>query len=88
VSGFSWASISSDVVLIHTRWDKFLVLHRMWLGYMSELLELPPRPQQVSIPTITHKIPNPAAMQAKLVKADFHGSIIIGKSAFTLLAIL
>jgi len=63
------------------KWDKFLVLHHMWLGYMSELLELPPRPLLDSLAAANIKVPNPASMQAKLVKADFHGSIITVKEA-------
>jgi len=63
------------------KWEKFLILHRMWLGYMSELLELPSRPPVSSSIALTPKIHNPASMQAKLVKADFHGSIITVKDA-------
>jgi len=50
----------------------FLPLHHLWLGYVSELLALPAPPP----PNSSHTIPNSAALHAKLVKADFHGSII------------
>ena len=45
---------------------------------MSELLGLGPQPTE----TVTEQnavIPNVAAMHAKLVKADFHGSIVTGE---------
>jgi len=71
-----WALSPEDA-----KWENFLVLHRMWLGYMSELLELRPRPRQVLLDLSTLKIPSTESMQAKLVKADFHGSIITVKDA-------
>src|SRR6266404_162945 len=43
------------------RWEKFLPLHRLWIGYMTELL-----------------LAGAEDMRAKLVKADFHGSIMTG----------
>jgi len=46
------------------RWELFVPLHRLWLGYMSELLGL------------GAAMPPAAGMHAKLVKADFHGSIV------------
>ncbi|KAJ7054599.1 RNase P subunit p29-like protein [Mycena amicta] len=48
----------------------FLPLHQLWLGYMSELLNLP---QPGSGP---RRLPSAAAMHPRLLKADFHGSII------------
>ncbi|KAJ7447317.1 Rof/RNase P-like protein [Mycena galericulata] len=48
----------------------FLPLHHLWLGYMSELLNLPQ--PGLSAP----RLPSAAAMHPKLLKADFHGSII------------
>ncbi|KIM53007.1 hypothetical protein SCLCIDRAFT_1223271 [Scleroderma citrinum Foug A] len=53
------------------RFDLFIPLHRLWMGYMSELLDLPP-----PLSTSTDRIPNPASMHAKLVKADLHGSLL------------
>ncbi|KAJ7459440.1 Rof/RNase P-like protein [Mycena galericulata] len=48
----------------------FLPLHHLWLGYMSELLNLPqPGPSPPRLPSAT-------VMHPKLLKADFHGSII------------
>lgn len=60
------------------RFEAYVPLHRLWLGYISELLGLGPQPagavaeQDVATPHV-------ATMHAKLVKADFHGSIITGK---------
>jgi len=58
-----------------TRFDLFLPLHRLWLGYMSELLGLSPPPSP-STSTTVPAIPAAAGMHAKLVKADFHGSFV------------
>src|SRR5882672_997447 len=93
------------------RWDAFVPLHRLWLGYMSELLGLGPVPSPVpptlpqeerkgppssslsasvsaSAPT-TPALPQPAGtMHAKLIKADFHGSIMTGEGSFGTAAIL
>lgn len=44
---------------------------------MSELMNLSPRPE--SIP-ISPTMPNALSLQSKLIKADFHGSIVTGKS--------
>jgi len=60
------------------RWDAFVPLHRLWLGYMSELLGL------TTVDTLGEEtahamkaaMPSAAGMHAKLVKADFHGSIM------------
>ncbi|KAF7291990.1 Ribonuclease P protein subunit [Mycena indigotica] len=48
----------------------FLPLHQLWLGYMSELLNLA---QPGSGPP---RLPSAAAIHPRLVKADFHGSIM------------
>ncbi|KAH8976601.1 RNase P/MRP, p29 subunit [Lactarius hatsudake] len=58
------------------RWELFVPLHRLWLGYMSELLGLaaPPPPTMTLVDPAA--MPQPAGMHAKLVKADFHGSIV------------
>jgi hypothetical protein len=42
---------------------------------MSELLALPVPPASE---TVTPYVPNAASMHAKLVKADYHGSLITG----------
>jgi hypothetical protein len=57
------------------RFELFGPLHQLWLGYMSELLGLPPTPKQ---PPLIPVMPSAAGMHAKLVKADFHGSIMTG----------
>lgn len=46
---------------------------------MAELLGLPPRPQDPIDPSAV-RMPNTLNMQTKLVKADFHGSFVSGKS--------
>lgn len=46
----------------------FLPLHHLWMGYISELLGLGKDNKQ--------SVPSSASMHPKLVKADFHGSII------------
>src|ERR1700722_3226354 len=63
---------------LSVRFELFLPLHHLWLGYMSELLGLPP-PQ--STPLSTHLVPSSASMHAKLIKADFHGSIMTGTAS-------
>jgi ribonuclease P protein subunit POP4 len=68
-------------------------LHRLWLGYMSELLALSPGPPppplrekksaegEDDVASRATAIPTPqaAGMHVKLVKADFHGSIMTGQ---------
>jgi ribonuclease P protein subunit POP4 len=76
------------------RWDLFVPLHRLWLGYMSELLALSPRPppppkeksaegedkkDEVASRAAAISMPQAAGMHVKLVKADFHGSIMTGQ---------
>jgi len=62
------------------RWDAFVPLHRLWLGYMSELLGLgvaSPSPEEPNRFVSAPALPQPAGtIQAKLIKADFHGSIM------------
>jgi ribonuclease P protein subunit POP4 len=48
------------------------------MGYMSELLGLP-QPLVSTLPT-TQMMPSSAGMHPKLLKADFHGSIMSGMS--------
>ncbi|KAH7910523.1 RNase P subunit p29-like protein [Hygrophoropsis aurantiaca] len=57
------------------KFDLFIPLHQLWMGYMSELLGLAPPPISKTPPT-AESMPSTAGMHAKLVKADFHGSII------------
>ena len=59
------------------RYEAYVPLHRLWLGYVSELLGLGPQP----VETATEQkaaMPNVTTMHAKLIKADFHGSIMTG----------
>ena len=47
---------------------------------MSELLGLQPRPSQpVPMPAAANAMPKSSGMHPKLVKADFHGSIMTGE---------
>ncbi|PVG04300.1 RNase P/MRP, p29 subunit [Serendipita vermifera] len=60
------------------KWDLFWPIHLMWLGYMAELMGLKPRPDKLPSKEEAEKtaMPNVGAMQAKLLKADFHGCIV------------
>lgn len=66
----------------HRRFKLFLPLHQLWLDYMSELLGL----SNEAPGSVGHvddgSMPSAAGMHAKLVKADFHGAIITGTSAY------
>jgi ribonuclease P protein subunit POP4 len=53
------------------KWELFVPLHRLWCAYVSELL--------ASSDT--------AGMHAKLVKADFHGSIVTGTCVVVLVRV-
>ncbi|KAH9043922.1 RNase P/MRP, p29 subunit [Lactarius pseudohatsudake] len=55
-------------------WELFVPLHRLWLGYMSELLGLAAPPPTALVDPLA--MPQAAGMHAKLVKADLHGSIV------------
>lgn len=57
------------------RFDLFIVLHNLWMEYMSELLMLPPS----SSGSTQHAQAQAASMHAKLIKADFHGAMISGR---------
>ena len=74
--------LSNWVFFWFFRWDAFVPLHRLWLGYMSELLGL----MTTSVDTLglgqELTMPLAAGMHAKLVKADFHGSIMTGSVLF------
>ncbi|KAJ6578661.1 Rof/RNase P-like protein [Mycena vulgaris] len=48
----------------------FLPLHHLWIGYMSELLNLPQRTAGAP------RAPSGVGMHPKLLKADFHGSLM------------
>ncbi|KDR72174.1 hypothetical protein GALMADRAFT_74026 [Galerina marginata CBS 339.88] len=59
------------------RFDLFLPLHNLWMGYMSELLSLPPQPAKIPPPELAQKsMPNSSGIHPKLLKADYHGSIM------------
>lgn len=60
-----------------SRYDLFLPLHRLWLGYMSELLALAKPPTPEAQPSAT-AMPKAEPMHAKLLKADYQGAIISG----------
>jgi ribonuclease P protein subunit POP4 len=52
------------------------------MGYMSELLGLSPP----AAAPVTEAMPSASSMHAKLVKADFHGSILTGMQVLSLYA--
>lgn len=62
----------------YDRFQRFLPLHLLWMGYMSELLALSPPPSRSITQAPSDAAPNAATMHARLVKADFHGSLITG----------
>lgn len=47
------------------------------MSYMSELLSLSPR-HETRVPPTEKSVPSSQSMFPKLVKADFHGAIILG----------
>ncbi|KAG8212816.1 RNase P/MRP p29 subunit [Butyriboletus roseoflavus] len=61
------------------RFELFIPLHRLWMGYMSELLGL--GVLDVSSSTSSHqgKMPSATSMHAKLVKADLNGALLTGE---------
>ena len=70
----------SIVSLLHS-YETFMPIHHMWCSYMAELMNLQPKPADISgskSPQLPPRMPNAAAMHAKLVKADLHGCIIRG----------
>ncbi|TRM65007.1 Rof/RNase P-like protein [Schizophyllum amplum] len=60
------------------KFDLFLPLHHLWMGYMSELMELS-QPNTGKPPE--NCMPGSAGMHVKLVKADLHGSILTVKQS-------
>ncbi|KAG6825188.1 hypothetical protein H0H87_010087, partial [Tephrocybe sp. NHM501043] len=54
--------------------ELFVPLHHLWLGYMSELLGLAQPPSSGAISP--QAMPQSSSMHPKLLKADFHGSIL------------
>lgn len=60
------------------RFNAFIPLHHLWLGYISELMGLERPPPRLGLQECQKAIPPAAGMHAKLVKADFHGSIMTG----------
>ena len=62
------------------RYHFFVPLHHLWMGYMSELLGLP-KPSHLPM---EKAMPSSVGMHPKLVKADFHGSLLRGTSICSL----
>ncbi|KAF8955707.1 Rof/RNase P-like protein [Flammula alnicola] len=59
------------------RYELFLPLHALWIGYMSELLGLSQKPAGPLVPSAAAKaMPSASGMHPKLLKADYHGSIM------------
>jgi len=58
------------------KFDLFLPLHHLWMGYMSELLGLSREPSSANTSAMAKAMPSSTSMHPKLLKADFHGSIM------------
>ncbi|EIW83637.1 RNase P subunit p29-like protein [Coniophora puteana RWD-64-598 SS2] len=56
------------------KFELFVPLHHLWMGYMSELLGLAPL-LPMATPSAS-AMPPASSMHVKLVKADMHGSIL------------
>ena len=65
-------------IIINSRFDLFLPLHHLWMGYMSELLGLSREPSSANTSAMEKAMPSSGSMFPKLLKADFHGSIMTG----------
>lgn len=70
-------SVVAAYVETLNRYQLFIPLHHLWMGYMSELLGLKPPPEDGAPPS-TKSVPPSQGMHSKLVKADFHGALIRG----------
>ncbi|VDB92062.1 unnamed protein product [Peniophora sp. CBMAI 1063] len=70
----AWNLVKQDC-----RFELFLALHRLWMGYMSELLGLKLAPEGKTADA--GAMPPAAGMHAKLVKADMHGAFITVKES-------
>ncbi|KAN0092540.1 Rof/RNase P-like protein [Tylopilus felleus] len=57
-----------------TRFELFIPLHQLWMGYMSELLGL--GVPDASSSSHEGKMPSVSSMHAKLVKADLNGALL------------
>jgi ribonuclease P protein subunit POP4 len=62
----------------HLTFEMFLPLHHLWLGYISELFSLSAPGTDDASHKRAFRAVTAAGIQPKLVKADFHGSIILG----------
>ncbi|KAG8726001.1 hypothetical protein FRC12_023812 [Ceratobasidium sp. 428] len=62
------------------KYQTFLDIHKLWTGYMSELLNLQSL-SSISGSLDTHVASHAIGMQTKLVKADFHGSKLTVKAS-------
>lgn len=62
------------------KWDLFWPIHLMWIGYIAEVMGLKNRPEMLPTKEEVAKaaLPNIGNMQAKILKADFHGCVIQG----------
>ncbi|KAG8714096.1 hypothetical protein FRC11_009874 [Ceratobasidium sp. 423] len=64
------------------KYSTFVDIHKLWCGYMSELLNLPAL-ASTNEPLERHLSSHAIGMQTKLVKADFHGFLPKQNSIFT-----
>lgn len=74
------------------KYENFVPLHQLWLGYMSELLEIRLKtegdegtgnlvPESVTPADKFKGIPSVLSIQSKLLKADYHGAQMTVKQA-------
>ncbi|GJE95115.1 Ribonuclease P protein subunit p29 [Phanerochaete sordida] len=59
------------------RFELFVAMHDLWMGYVSELLDLPPAESG----STKHAQTQAAGMHAKLIKAAFEGAMITVKQS-------
>lgn len=59
------------------RFELFVAMHNLWMGYVSELLNLPPAESG----STQHAQTQAAGMHAKLIKAAFEGAMITVKQS-------
>lgn len=62
------------------KWEIFWPVHGMWTSYIAEVMGLAPRPEVLPAKEQMNSVmPGAAGLQARLVKADFHGCIVKGE---------
>ncbi|GAB1521917.1 RNase P/RNase MRP complex subunit [Rhizoctonia solani] len=64
--------LTPKAVIKGLKYSTFVDIHKLWCGYMSELLNLPTL-ASINGPLEAYLSSHAISMQTKLVKADFHG---------------